>query len=205
MGEIIDKIKCTLRNIEVIRSEYVGADIGKQLVEKGSISIFIAVLAIMIYIAFRFEYRLAISAIIALCHDILIILGIFSLFRIDFDLSVLAAILAILGYSINDTVVIFDRIRENFRKVRNVSAIDIVNMSINQTLSRTIMTSFLTLLVVLVLLIFGGQSLFGFALALTIGIIIGTYSSIYIAGVLSIKMGLSRFDILERRKVDNSP
>ena len=180
------------------KTEYVGSEVGHKLAEEGAVAVLVAILATMIYIAIRFEYRLAISAALGLTHDALIILGVFSFLQIEFDLAALASILAVIGYSLNDTIVVFDRLRENFRVMRNGSVEDIVNLSLNQTLSRTIMTSFLTLLVVIALLLFGGDSLFGFSLALFIGITVGTYSSIYVASALAIMLGLSRADMLNK-------
>ncbi len=179
------------------RADEVGAQIGKEMAEQGALAILIALIGTAIYIAVRYEYRFAIGAAVALMHDPLVILGIFAMLQIEFDLPALAAILAIIGYSLNDTIVVFDRIKENFLKMRKNTTEEIVNASLNQTLSRTLMTSFLTLLVVIALLLFGGSSLFGFSLALTIGIIVGTYSSIYIASSLSLALGLSRKDLIK--------
>ena len=187
---------------EIRRTEFVGSEVGKELIERGGIAVLVSILATMIYIAFRFEYRLAVSAAIGLIHDAFIVLGIFSLFGFEFDLATLASILAVLGYSLNDTIVVFDRVRENFRKVRKGTPAEVMNLSINQTLSRTIMTSVMTLLVVLALLFFGGESLFGFSMALTIGIIVGTFSSIYVSGALALWLGLSRADLIPRAKVE---
>jgi len=156
----------------------------------------------MIYIALRFEYRFAVSAIIALIHDPLLIVGVFAFFQIDFDLKTLAALLAVIGYSLNDTIVVFDRVRENFRKLRRMSPVEVMNRSINQTLSRTIMTSVLTLIVVVALFVYGGETIRGFSLALTIGIVVGTYSSVYVAGSLAILFGLKREDLLPMTKSD---
>ncbi len=193
--------------VKVNKIEFIGSEVGDNLAEQGIIAVIIAILSTMVYIALRFEYRLAISAALGLTHDALIIIGIFSLFQIEFDLSVLASILAVIGYSLNDTIVVFDRIRENFKVVRTGNTVEIINLSINQTLSRTIMTSLMTLLVVLALLFLGGESLFGFSLALAIGIIVGTYSSIYVAGVIAVMLGLSRNDMLPKLKTeyDNLP
>jgi len=192
---------------EVRRVEYVGSEVGAQLAEDGGLAVVAAILFTMLYIALRFEYRFAVSAALSLTHDIVIVLGIFSLCRFEFDLATLAGVLAVLGYSLNDKIVVFDRVRENFRRVRKESTAQIINLSINQTLSRTIMTSFLTLLVVIALLLFGGGSLFGFSLALCLGIIIGTYSSIYVAGGLALSLGLSREDLLPKPKaaIDELP
>lgn len=180
--------------------DFVGPQVGQELATKGALAIIVSLLATMLYIAVRFEYRLAFSSAIALIHDPVLILGIFAWFGIDFDLKALAGLLAVIGYSLNDTIVVFDRVRENFVKVRRVSSIEIMNISINQTLSRTIMTSVLTLFVVVALFVYGGETIHGFALALIIGIMIGTYSSIYVAGTLAIAMGLSSKDFISTKK-----
>ncbi len=185
---------------EVRRVEFVGAEVGEQLSRQGSLAVLLAILASMGYIALRFEYRFAVSAAVALLHDPIVILGVFSALHLEFDLATLAAILSVVGYSLNDTIVVLDRVRENFRKVRQSTPREILDLSINQTLSRTIMTSFMTLLVVIALFFFGGSSLHGFSTALLIGILIGTYSSIYVAGALALKLGLSRKDLLPRAK-----
>ena len=204
---IIDSFSIAGDSVQVRRIEYIGSEVGQQLAEQGGIAVIAAILATMIYIALRFEYRFAVSAAIALAHDALIVLGIFVLFQIEFDLAALAAILAVVGYSLNDKIVVFDRVRENFRLLRSGSPIEIMDHSLNQTLSRTIMTSFMTMLVVLALLIFGGSSLFSFSLALSIGIVVGTYSSIFVASAVAILLGLSRADLLSKPKiaVDNRP
>lgn len=188
-------------DIELRRIEFVGSEVGMQLVKNGIMAIVISIFATMVYIAFRFEYRLAVSAAVGLLHDAILLLGVFSLFKFEFDLATLASVLAVLGYSLNDTIVVFDRVRENFRKVRKGSPAEIMNLSINQTLSRTIMTSFMTMLVVLALLFFGGESLFGFSMAFFIGILIGTFSSIYVSGALALWMGLSKADLMPKPKV----
>ncbi|MFM8453580.1 MAG: protein translocase subunit SecF [Gammaproteobacteria bacterium] len=206
MKKITEAIKVYDPKAEILKTDIVGAEVGEDLTQKGVFAVFFAILATMIYIAIRFQYKLALSAALSLSHDAIIILGIFAIFQIEFDLSVLAAILAILGYSLNDTIVVFDRIRENFKKIRSQDTSLIINQSINQTLSRTIMTSFLTFLVSLSLLMFGGESLKGFSLVLCLGIIIGTYSSIYIASALALYLRLNRVDMLPKPKeVDNSP
>ncbi|MGB6976244.1 MAG: protein translocase subunit SecF [Gammaproteobacteria bacterium] len=180
--------------------EYIGPQVGQALVTNGILAIIVSLIATMIYIALRFEIRFAVSAALALIHDPVLILGIFSFFHINFDLIALAAVLTIIGYSLNDTIVVYDRVRENFRKVRKGTTTEIMNLSINQTLSRTIMTSGLTLMVVIALFIFGGETLRPFSLALIIGIVIGTYSSIYVAGSLAIAMGLDRSHLLPTPK-----
>ncbi len=181
-------------------SSYLGASVGKQLWSNGILAIVVAMIGTMIYIALRFEYRFACSAAVALIHDPLLIFGIFALFHIEFNMIVLTAVLTVIGYSLNDTIVVYDRVRENFRKIRKKSPKEIMDLSINQTLSRTIMTSGLTLLVVIALLIWGGPEVHGFALALIIGIVIGTYSSIYVAGSLAIALGLTPANLLPSAK-----
>ncbi len=189
------------------RVDFVGPQVGQELATKGALAVIVALLATMIYIAMRFEYRLAVSSAVALVHDPVLILGIFALFGIEFDLKALAGLLAVIGYSLNDTIVVFDRVRENFIKIRRSTSLEIMNTSINQTLSRTIMTSVLTLFVVVSLFVYGGETIHGFSLALIIGIVIGTYSSIYVAGALAVAMGLDRKDFMptQRKELDERP
>lgn len=189
------------------RVDFVGPQVGQELATKGALAVVVALLATMIYIAMRFEFRLAVSSAIALVHDPVLILGIFAWFGIEFDLKALAGLLAVIGYSLNDTIVVFDRVRENFIKIRRATSLEIMNTSINQTLSRTIMTSVLTLFVVVSLFIYGGETIHGFSLALIIGIVIGTYSSIYVAGALAVVMGLDRKDFMpsQRKDLDDRP
>jgi preprotein translocase subunit SecF len=182
--------------IDVRRVDFVGPQVGEELTEDGGLAVLYALIAILIYVAFRFEYRFSLGAVAALIHDVVITLGIFSIFQLDFDLSVLAAILAVIGYSLNDTIVVFDRVRENFRKVRKKTSLEVINISINQTISRTLMTSFTTLLVVLSLFFLGGEAIHAFALALIIGVLVGTYSSIYVATTSALALGISRSDML---------
>ena len=204
---IVDQIMHVLPGAIKQRVEFIGPQVGKELATKGALAILVSLLATMIYIAIRFEYHLAISSAVALIHDPVLILGLFALFGIEFDLKALAGLLAVIGYSLNDTIVVFDRVRENFIKVRRASSMQIMNISINQTLSRTIMTSVLTLIVVVILFMYGGEAIHGFALALIIGIIIGTYSSIYVAGALAVAMGLDKqhFFTKERAINDDRP
>ncbi len=183
-------------SIDVRRVDFVGPQVGEELTEDGGLAVLYALIAILIYVAFRFEYRFSLGAVAALVHDVIITLGIFSVLQLDFDLSVLAAILAVIGYSLNDTIVVFDRVRENFRKIRKKTSIEIVNTSINQTISRTLMTSFTTLLVLLSLFFLGGEAIHAFALALIIGVVVGTYSSIYVATTSALTLGISRSDLL---------
>lgn len=205
--ELNAKVMQVLTGAKLQRVEYIGPQIGKTLVTDGILAIIIALLGTMVYIAMRFEYRFALSAAISLIHDPLLILGIFSFFRIEFDLVALAAVLTVIGYSLNDTIVVYDRVRENFRKIRKISPEEILNLSVNQTLSRTIMTSGLMFAVILALFIFGGQMLHGFSLAMMIGIVVGTYSSIYVAGALAISFGLKRTHLLlaEKKPQDSLP
>jgi len=197
---LLKVLQQTASDVHLLRAETVGAQVGQELAQKGTLAVLLALFLIACYIGFRFEYRFALSAAVALAHDPIIILGVFSLFGLEFDLNTLAAVLAILGYSLNDTIVVFDRVKENFVRVRKGTPLEIMNLSINQTLSRTIMTSGLTLLVVLSLLIFGGPSIFGFALAFFIGILVGTYSSIYVAGSCAVALGLNKHDLMPPAK-----
>lgn len=182
--------------VEMRRVEYVGPQVGDELIEKGILAVIYTLIGILIYVSLRFEYRLAMGAILALLHDPILIVGLFSLFQLEFDLTVLAAILAVIGYSINDTIVVYDRIRDNLIKLRKQSVVEVMNISINQTLSRTVMTSVTTLLVVVVLFFVGGDLIQGFALALIAGIVVGTYSSIYVASALALELGLSRDNLM---------
>jgi len=210
-AELGQQVMTVLRSqdpqVELRRIEFVGSEVGEKLAEQGGLAVLVALLATLFYIAMRFEYRFGVSATVALMHDPILILGIFSFFQVEFDLATLAALLAVIGYSLNDTIVVFDRVRENFRKIRKGTSQEIMDLSINQTLSRTIMTSVLTLLVVLALYFFGGESLHGFSLALIIGIVVGTYSSIFVAGALALMMGLSRADLApsSQKVVDDRP
>ncbi|HBI22581.1 MAG TPA: protein translocase subunit SecF [Legionella sp.] len=206
-GLQVEQVMDALPGATKLGVEFVGPQVGKELATKGALAILVSLLATMIYIAMRFEYRLAFSSAIALIHDPVLILGIFAMFHIEFNLTALAGLLAVIGYSLNDTIVVFDRVRENFIKIRRGTSIEIMNTSINQTLSRTIMTSVLTLFVVVSLFVYGGESIHGFALALIIGIVVGTYSSIYVAGALAVVMGLDRKDFLpnQRKEIDARP
>ena len=204
---LVEKAMLALPGAVKQRVDFVGPQVGQELATKGALAVIVALIATMIYIAMRFEYRLAVSSTVALIHDPVLILGVFAMFGIEFDLKALAGLLAVIGYSLNDTIVVFDRVRENFVKIRRSSPIEIMNISINQTLSRTIMTSVLTLFVVVALFVYGGETIHGFTLALIIGIVIGTYSSIYVAGALAVVMGLDRKDFLpsQRREIDERP
>ncbi len=182
------------------RAEFVGPQVGQELVEQGGLAALGALLGILVYVMFRFEWRLAVGTIAATVHDVVFTVGWFSLFQLEFDLTVLAAVLAVIGYSVNDTVVVLDRIRENFRKRRKGSVQDIMNLSINETLARTTMTSLVTLLSVIVLYFFGGAVMHGFSIAMIVGIVVGTYSSIYIASATALYLGISREDLLPRAR-----
>ncbi len=195
--------------IDIRRVEFVGPKVGEELTNDGGLAMLYALIGILIYVAFRFEYRFSLGSIAALIHDVVITLGVFSLLQIEFDLTVLAAILAVIGYSLNDTIVVFDRIRENFLSTRQTDSQQIINGALNQTLSRTIMTSITTLLVLLALFFLGGEIIHGFALALLIGVVTGTYSSIYVASSMILLLGISKEDLLpsekEKKAIDNRP
>ncbi|MBT7933370.1 MAG: protein translocase subunit SecF, partial [Thiotrichales bacterium] len=182
--------------IDVRRVEFVGPKVGEELTNDGGLAMLYALIGILIYVAFRFEYRFALGSITALVHDVIITLGVFSILQIEFDLTVLAAILAVIGYSLNDTIVVFDRIRENFLSTRKLEPMPIVNEALNQTLSRTLMTSLTTLLVLFALFYLGGEVIHSFAGALLIGVLIGTYSSIYVASSMILALGISKEDML---------
>ena len=204
-NQIIEAVSQSSKNVELLSSEYVSAQVGEELTEQGGLAMIFALIMIMIYIVFRFQWKFSIGAVLALIHDVLITLGIFSFFQLTFDLAVLAAILAVVGYSLNDTIVIFDRIRENFRSMRRSETIEILNASITQTISRTIITSSTTLMVLLALYFMGGQSLSGFSVALIIGVLIGTYSSIFVASTSVFYLDISTTDLLpsKREEVDD--
>ncbi|HCI02579.1 MAG TPA: protein translocase subunit SecF [Oceanospirillaceae bacterium] len=189
-------------DVELRRSEYVGAQVGEELTEQGGLGMLVALAIVMLYVAFRFQLKFSVGAVVALIHDVLIVLGIFSLLKLDFDLTVLAAILAVIGYSLNDTIVVSDRIRENFRKLRKGTSEEIINESLSQTLGRTLVTSITTILVLTALLIFGGELIYGFALALLIGVVVGTYSSIYVASNVLLLLGISKEDLIIPPKED---
>lgn len=183
-------------DVEIRRIEFVGPQVGNELVEAGGLSLLIALIGVFIYVMLRFEWRFALGAVATTLHDIIITVGVFSIFQLDFDLTVLAAVLAVLGYSLNDTIVVFDRIRENFRKMRKGTPIEVMNAAINQTLSRTTITSLTTLLVVVVLFFFGGETVHGFALAMIIGIVVGTYSSIFFASPIALMLGVEKANLM---------
>ena len=199
-GLISAKLSQALPEASITAINYTGPEVGSELAATGILAMVVAIIVIMLYIAMRFEIKFALSAAISLSHDPIVILGVFSLFQLRFDLTALAAVLAVIGYSLNDIVVVYDRIRENFRVMRKAPITEVVNRAINDTLSRTIMTASLTFLVVLVLFILGGPSIHYFALALMIGVVIGTYSSIYNAGGLAVLFGLNREAFIPKPK-----
>ncbi|WP_440997312.1 protein translocase subunit SecF [Arhodomonas sp. SL1] len=185
---------------ELRRVEFVGPQVGEELREQGGLAMLYALAGILAYVAFRFEYRFALGAVAALVHDVTIVLGFFSLTQVEFDLTVLAALLAVIGYSLNDTIVVFDRIRENFVRVRKGTPVEVANLSVNQTLSRTLMTSATTLAVVITLAILGGALIRPFSEALIVGVLIGTYSSIFVASGLALALGVSKEDLIPPEK-----
>ena len=191
------------------RVEFVGPQVGEELRDQGGLGMLMALGGIMLYLAFRFQWKFAVGAIVSLVHDVIVTMGVLSWFQITFDLTVLAAVLAIIGYSLNDTIVVFDRVRENFRVLRKASLIDNINISTTQTLLRTMATSISTLLAIAALLIFGGDNLWGFSIALFVGVLAGTYSSIYIANVVLIWLNLSAEDLIppaaSEKEVDDRP
>jgi len=183
-------------DVELQRSEFVGSQVGEELREQGGLGMLMALGLVMIYVAFRFQLKFAVGAVVALAHDVIIVLGIFSLMHWNFDLTVLAAILAVIGYSLNDTIVVSDRIRENFRAVRKSTPVEIVDLSLNQTFGRTLVTSLTTLMVLVALFLLGGEMIRGFSLALTLGVLIGTYSSIYVSATVLLAMNINKEDLM---------
>lgn len=183
----------------VKRIEFVGPSVGSDLAQTGGVALLAALICILIYVGFRFEWRLALGAVLALAHDVVITMGVLSLFHVEIDLTIIASLMSVIGYSLNDSIVVSDRIRENFRKIRRGTPYDIINVSLTQTLSRTIMTSATTLMVVLMLFIFGGALLKGFSLAMLIGVSIGTVSSIYVASALALKLGMKREYLIQQK------
>ncbi|WP_261324707.1 protein translocase subunit SecF [Microbulbifer agarilyticus] len=200
-NSIGDKVVGVLRQgsdgrVDLRRVEMVGPKIGEELRDDGGLGMLFALAVVMAYVALRFQYKFAIGAVVALIHDVIIVLGFFAILQLDFDLTVLAAVLAVIGYSINDTIVVYDRIRENFRKVRQAEPAEVINISMSQTLSRTFMTSFTTLLVLWALQFFGGELIHNFSLALIVGVIIGTFSSVYVAANTLMAMNISKEDLM---------
>ncbi len=207
--EVMSALQAADAAVEKRRVEFVGPQVGEELTEQGGLAMLYALIGILIYVTLRFEYRFSLGAVAALVHDVIITLGVFSLVQVEFDLTVLAALLAVIGYSLNDTIVVFDRIRENFRRMRKGTPVEVMNTSINQTLARTLMTSITTLLVLLALFFIGGEIIHAFAMALIVGVFIGTYSSIFVAGSTALALGVSKADLMpvqkEGAEVDERP
>ncbi|MDC0602549.1 protein translocase subunit SecF, partial [Aliiglaciecola sp.] len=199
--EVGQNVLATLQSsgdaVDMRRIEFVGPNVGEELTEMGGLAMLVALICILIYVAIRFEWRFALGSVIALAHDVILTLGLFSILQLEFDLTVLAAVLAVIGYSLNDTIVVSDRIRENFRKIRKGEPVDIINTSLTQTLNRTIITSLTTILVLLALFYKGGALIHGFATALLFGVVIGTYSSIYVASLVALMLGISKEDLMQ--------
>jgi len=196
-NEVLSTLKKgTGQEMDMRRIEFVGGSVGDELAEQGGLAMLTALICILVYVAFRFEWRFALGSVIALFHDVLLTLGLFSFLKLEFDLTVLAAILAVIGYSLNDTIVVSDRIRENFRKIREGSASEVIDISLTQTLSRTFITSLTTLLVLGALFFKGGELIHGFATALLFGVFVGTYSSIYVASSIALALGVSKEDLI---------
>ncbi|TCT19578.1 protein translocase subunit SecF [Thiobaca trueperi] len=183
--------------VELRRVEFVGPQVGKELADQSGLAVLFSLIGILFYVALRFEWRFSVGAVAATMHDAIVVMGVFSVFRLDFDLTVLAAVLTVIGYSLNDTIVVFDRVRENFRKMRKGAVVEIMDQSVNETMSRTIITAGTVLLVVVALYLFGGATLQGFSLALIIGVVFGTYSTIYVATAAAVVLGVSRADLLK--------
>jgi preprotein translocase subunit SecF len=211
--EIRNEVMAVLQQIDpgvdLRRVEFVGPQVGKELAEQGGLAALFALMFILAYVAFRFQWKFAVGAVAALVHDVLIVLGFFSVANVEFDLAVLAAVLAVIGYSLNDTIVVFDRIRENLLRIRKQTAETVMNASLNQTLSRTIMTSLTTMLVLVALFFLGGEAVHGFAIALIVGVIVGTYSSVFVASPTALALNVTAIDLLppqqEDKEVDGLP
>jgi preprotein translocase subunit SecF len=202
---MVEKLRgATEMSVELRRIEFVGPQVGEELRDDGGIAMLTALGLVMLYVAFRFQIKFALGAVIALAHDVVFTLGFFSLTGLEFDLTVLAALLAVIGYSLNDTIVVSDRIRENFRKIRRASPSEVIDISLSETLGRTLVTSLTTLLVLAALALFGGEMIFGFAIALLVGVAVGTYSSMYVAATTLLQLGVSKEDVMvpEREGAD---
>ncbi len=202
---MVEKLRgATEMSVELRRIEFVGPQVGEELRDDGGIAMLTALGLVMLYVAFRFQIKFALGAVIALAHDVVFTLGFFSLTRLEFDLTVLAALLAVIGYSLNDTIVVSDRIRENLRKIRRASPVEVIDISLSETLGRTLVTSLTTLLVLAALALFGGEMIFGFAVALLVGVAVGTYSSMYVAATTLLQLGVSKEDVMlpEREGAD---
>lgn len=194
--QVLAALRADGTTVDMRRIEFVGPNVGEELTEQGGLAMLVALICILVYVAMRFEWRFALGSVSALAHDVILTLGLFSILQIEFDLTVLAAVLAVIGYSLNDTIVVSDRIRENFRKIRKGEPIDIINISLTQTLNRTIITSLTTVLVLLALFYKGGALIHGFATALLFGVVVGTYSSVYIASSVALALGISKEDLM---------
>lgn len=207
--KVLEALAISDPNVQMRRIEFVGPSVGEELTEQGGLAMLVALICIMIYVAIRFEWKFAVGSVAALAHDVIITLGMFSILGLEFDLTVLAALLAVIGYSLNDTIVIFDRIRENFLRMRKGTSEDIVNRSLNQTISRTIITSLTTILVLTALYVKGGELIHGFSTALLMGVAIGTYSSIYVASTFALALGVCKEDLMppevEKEGADQDP
>lgn len=208
--EIVKIIRTKItENVTLRRVEFVGPQVGDELIQDGGLALLYSIFGILLYVAWRFEYKFSLGSVVALLHDVIITLGFFAILQLEFDLTVLAAVLAVIGYSLNDTIVVYDRIRENFRSLRNDSAIEIMNISLNQTLSRTLMTSITTILVLIALAVLGGEIIHNFAIALLVGVGIGTYSSVYVASPVVLVLGVSKEDLMvpvaEGADMDETP
>ncbi len=209
-GQVLSAVNKNLSEpADIRRVEFVGPQVGDELAEDGGLALLYSMFGILLYVAWRFEHKFSLGSVAALFHDVIITLGIFSIFQMEFDLTVLAAILAVIGYSLNDTIVVYDRIRENFRTLRKGSSENIMNISLNQTLSRTLMTSLTTALVLIALIVLGGEIIQNFAIALLIGVAVGTYSSIYVASPIVLALGISKEDLMlpvkEGEEIDDLP
>ncbi|OJF68763.1 protein-export membrane protein SecF [Alteromonas sp. V450] len=194
--QVLAALRADGTSVDMRRIEFVGPNVGEELTEQGGLAMLVALLCILVYVAMRFEWRFALGSVSALMHDVILTLGLFSVLQIEFDLTVLAAVLAVIGYSLNDTIVVSDRIRENFRKIRKGEPVEIINISLTQTLNRTIITSLTTVLVLVALFYKGGALIHGFATALLFGVVVGTYSSVYIASSVALALGISKEDLM---------
>jgi preprotein translocase subunit SecF len=194
--QVLTALRADGTEVDMRRIEFVGPNVGEELTEQGGLAMLVALLCILVYVAMRFEWRFALGSVSALAHDVILTLGLFSVLQIEFDLTVLAAVLAVIGYSLNDTIVVCDRIRENFRKIRKGEPVEIINISLTQTLNRTIITSLTTVLVLVALFYKGGALIHGFATALLFGVVVGTYSSVYIASSVALALGISKEDLM---------
>lgn len=203
--EVLAALHAANSKADMQRVQFIGPQVGDELANRGGLALLYALIGILIYVLVRFHWKLAVGAVVAVFHDVIITLGFFSLFQIDFDLTVLAAVLAVIGYSVNDSVVVFDRIRENFPRMRKATAVEVMNASINQTLARTIMTGVSTLMVLIILLVLASETLGGFAIALLVGLIFGTYSSVFIASAFSADLNVTKEDLFPPKEEASKP